>query len=167
VNHTLYVPVRMSEAGVLTLRTGRLESGERTGLAFTSQDALSRTLGPAQRWASLGEEPLRDMLAPLGIRRLRVDPLPFGPPGTRGTPRKRPAAHTYTPATPAHGGLPGRPRAFMSKTQDDPERLRLPAPRSTALGGGVGRRPRERYGTAEGRPRLRRQPKDSGDATKH
>lgn len=148
MNHTLYVPVRMSEAGVLTLRTGRLESGERTGLAFTSKDALSRTLGSAQQWASLGEEPLRDMLAPLGIRRLRVDPLPSGPPGPPG-------------------GLPGRPRAFMSKTEDDPERLRLPATRSTVLGGGVGRRPRERYGTAEGRPRLRRQPKDSGDATKH
>ena len=145
MNHTLYVPVRTSEAGVLTLRTGRLESGERTGLAFTSRDALSRTLGPAQQWASLGEEPLRDMLAPLGIRRLRVDPLPSGPPG----------------------GLPGRPRAFMSKTEDYPERLRLPSPRSTTFGSGVGRRPRERYGTAEGRPRLRRQPKDSGDATKH
>lgn len=168
MNHALYVPVRMSEAGVLTLRTGRLESGERTGLAFTSQDALSRTLGPAQRWASLGEEPLRDMLAPLGIRRLRVDPLPFGPPSTRGTPRQRPAAHAYTPVTPARtpACLAG-PGAFMSKTQDDPERLRLPYTRSTALGGGVGGRPRERYGTAEGRPRLRRQPKDSGDATKH
>jgi hypothetical protein len=59
VNHTLYVPVRMSEAGVLTL-------------------------------------------APLRIRQLRVDPLPFGPPGTRGTPRKRPAAQAYTPVTPAH-----------------------------------------------------------------
>ncbi|HEY1664331.1 MAG TPA: SAV_915 family protein [Trebonia sp.] len=95
MNHTLYVPVRMSGAGVLALRTGRLESGERTGLAFTSVDALTRTLGPAQRWVSLGEEPLRDMLPPLGIRQLRVDPLPFGPPDTVGVPRqarKRPAA---------------------------------------------------------------------------
>jgi hypothetical protein len=83
VNHTLYVPVRLSDAGVLALRTGRLESGERTGLAFTSLDALARTLGPAQQWVSLGEEPLRDMLAPLGIRHLRVDPLPSAPPGTR------------------------------------------------------------------------------------
>lgn len=104
MNHTLYVPVRMSDAGVLALRTGRLESGERTGLAFTSLDTLARTLGPAQRWVSLGEEPLRDMLAPLGIRRLRVDPLPFGPPGTRGIPqqaRKRPTTHSATPVTPA------------------------------------------------------------------
>ena len=75
MNHTLYVPVRLSDAGVLALRTGRLESGERTGLAFTSLDTLARTLGPAQQWVSLGEEPLRDMLAPLGIRQLRVDPL--------------------------------------------------------------------------------------------
>jgi hypothetical protein len=104
VNHTLYVPVRTSGAGVLALRTGRLESGERTGLAFTSVDALARTLGPAQRWVSLGEEPLRDMLAPLGIRQLRVDPLPFGPPDTGAVPhqaRKRPAAHSATPVTPA------------------------------------------------------------------
>jgi hypothetical protein len=91
VNHTLYVPVRMSAAGVLALRTGRLESGERTGLAFTSLDTLARTLGPAQQWVSLGEEPLRDMLAPLGIRLLRVDPLPLGPP--------------CTPDKSAHGGL--------------------------------------------------------------
>jgi hypothetical protein len=85
VNLMLYVPVRTGDAGVLTLRTARLESGERTGLAFTSLDTLARTLGPAQRWVSLGEEPLRDMLAPLGIGQLRVDPLPFGPPGTRQT----------------------------------------------------------------------------------
>jgi hypothetical protein len=52
-------------------------------LAFTSEEALSRTLGPAQPWASLGEEPLRDMLAPLGVRQLRVDPLPSGQPGAR------------------------------------------------------------------------------------
>ena len=104
MNYTLYVPVRTSGAGVLALRTGRLESGERTGLAFTSLDTLARTLGPAQQWVSLGEEPLRDMLAPLGIRQLRVDPLPFGPPGTRGIPqqaRKRPATHAATPVTPA------------------------------------------------------------------
>jgi hypothetical protein len=84
VNHTLYVPVRTNHAGVLTLRTGRLGSGERIGLAFTSQDALSRTLGPAPQWVNLAEQSLRDMLAPLGIQQLRVDPLPFGPPGTRG-----------------------------------------------------------------------------------
>jgi hypothetical protein len=77
VNQALYVPVRAGDAGVLTLRTARLESGERTGLAFTSLGALARTLGPAQRWVNLAEPSLRDMLAPLGIRQLRVDPLPL------------------------------------------------------------------------------------------
>ena len=105
MNHALYVPVRVSEAGVLTLRTGRLESGERIGLAFTSEDSLSLTMGPAQRWVNLGDQSLRDMLAPLGIRQLRVDPLPLGQPGAGAIPaqaRKRPAPHTYTPVTPAH-----------------------------------------------------------------
>ena len=112
MNHTLYVPVRMSEAGVLTLRTGRLESGERTGLAFTSQDALSRTLGPAQQWASLGEEPLRDMLAPLGIRRLRVDPLRSAHPVRAGYLANVPP-RTHTLRSPrSHAGLPGRPRCL-------------------------------------------------------
>jgi hypothetical protein len=103
VNHTLYVPVRMSAAGVLALRTGRLQSGERTGLAFTSLDTLAWTLGPAQQWVSLGEEPLRDMLAPLGIRLLRVDPLPFCAPGP--------------PDKSAHGGLLRRQRQWNGREE--------------------------------------------------
>ena len=110
MNHTLYVPVRMSETGVLTLRTGRLESGERIGLAFTSEEALSRTLGPAQQWASLGEEPLRDMLEPLGVRQLRVDPLPFGQPGARGI-----RLHVKTRMIPNDfGSLPPVPLPFAA-----------------------------------------------------
>jgi hypothetical protein len=68
MSDTLYVPVRTSGAGVLTLRTGRLESGERIGLAFTSEASLSFTLGAAQRWVILGDQSLRGMLTPLGIR---------------------------------------------------------------------------------------------------
>jgi hypothetical protein len=104
VNHTLYVPVRMGNAGILTLRTGRLESGERIGLAFTSEDSLSFTMGAGQQWVNLGDQSLRDMLAPLGIRQLRVDPLPLGRPGAGEIPRqarRRPAPHPYTPVTPA------------------------------------------------------------------
>ena len=104
MSHTLYVPVRMGSAGVLTLRTGRLESGERIGLAFTSEDSLSFTLGAAQRWVSLGDQSLRDLLAPLGIRQLRVDPLPLGEPGAGGIPRQarsRPAPPPYAPVAPA------------------------------------------------------------------
>jgi hypothetical protein len=120
VNHTLYVPVRMSNAGILTLRTGRLESGERIGLAFTSEDSLSFTMGAGQQWVNLGDQSLRDMLAPLGIRQLRVDPLPLGQPGAGDIPcqaRRRPAPHPYTPVTPARTAgwamtfraLPGHP----------------------------------------------------------
>jgi hypothetical protein len=79
MSDTLYVPVRMSGAGVLALRTGRLESGERIGLAFTSEASLSFTLGAGQRWVMLGEQSLRGLLAPLGVRRLRVDPAPAWP----------------------------------------------------------------------------------------
>ena len=105
MHHTLYVPVRISEAGFLTLRTGRLESGERIGMAFTSKEALSFTLGSAQQWVNLGDHSLRGMLAPLGIQHLRIDPLPLGQPGTAGIPhqaRKRPGPHTYHPVTTAH-----------------------------------------------------------------
>ena len=104
MNHTLYVPVRMSNAGILTLRTGRLESGERIGLAFTSEDSLSFTMGAGQQWVNLGDQSLRDMLGPLGIRQLRVDPLPLGQPGAGEIPRqarRRPVPHPYTPVTPA------------------------------------------------------------------
>ena len=105
MNHVLYVPVRTTNAGLLTLRTGRLESGERIGLAFTSLESLEYTLGSAQRWINLGDESLRDMLVPLGIRELRVDPLPLGHPGAGEVPRqarRRPVPHRYTPVTSAH-----------------------------------------------------------------
>jgi len=105
VNHVLYVPVRTTSEGVLTLRTGRLESGERIGLAFTSLESIEYTLGAAQQWVNLGDEPLRDMLAPLGIRELRIDPLPLGQPGAGEVPRqarRRPVPHRYTPVTSAH-----------------------------------------------------------------
>jgi hypothetical protein len=134
VNLMLYVPVRTGDAGVLTLRTARLESGERTGLAFTSQDALARTLGPAQRWVNLAEPSLRDMLAPLGIRQLRIDPLPLP---RQVKPRMIPNDFGFLPPVP------------------------LP------LAAGLGHRPPGgvRYCRAQARPF--RQPKDSGDATKH
>jgi len=67
----------MGSAGILTLRTGRLESGERIGLAFTCEDSLSYTLGTGQQWVNLGDQSLLDMLAPLGIRQLRIDALPY------------------------------------------------------------------------------------------
>jgi hypothetical protein len=78
VTSTFFVPVAASKAGTLALRTGRLCSGERVGLAFTSEASLLLALGPAQQWIHLGGYALRDMLAPLGVEQVRVDPRPVG-----------------------------------------------------------------------------------------
>jgi hypothetical protein len=76
VTHTFFVPVHLSKAGTLALRTGRLRSGERVGLVFTSEASLLFTLGHSQEWSRIGIEALKDMLRPLGIEQVRVDPLP-------------------------------------------------------------------------------------------
>jgi hypothetical protein len=77
VKHTFIVPVRKSKAGSLALQTGRLSSGERVGLAFNSEASLLLTLGPSQEWIRLGGQALEDMLAPLGVEHVRVDPQPI------------------------------------------------------------------------------------------
>ena len=85
----LFVPVRESKAGTLALRTARLRSVERVGLAFTSEASLSLTMGPSQQWVHLDCRALKDMLAPLGVGHVQVDPRPVGAPGT-GTSSQRP-----------------------------------------------------------------------------
>ena len=77
MTHTYLVPVRESRSGTLSLRTGRLVSGERVGLAFTSEASLLMTLGPSQQWIQLAPGALRAMLAPLGVTCIRVDPRPI------------------------------------------------------------------------------------------
>jgi hypothetical protein len=77
VTHMYLVPVRDSKAGTLALQTGRLISGERVGLAFTSEASILMTLGPSQQWIWLAPSALRGMLAPLGVTRIRVDPRPI------------------------------------------------------------------------------------------
>jgi hypothetical protein len=74
--HTYLVPVRESRAGTVSLQTGRLISGERVGLAFSSEASLLMTLGPSQQWIQLAPGALRAMLAPLGVTCVRVDPRP-------------------------------------------------------------------------------------------
>ena len=69
----LFVPVREGGLGMLTLRTGRLPSGRRVGLAFTSEASLRSVLGPGQRWIRLHENAVREMLTPAGIAEIRVD----------------------------------------------------------------------------------------------
>ena len=79
-----FVPVRESGAGTLALQTGRQRSGERVGLAFTTEDSLLLTLGASRRWVRLGGQALRDMLTPLGVRHILVDPVPSRGPATQG-----------------------------------------------------------------------------------
>src|SRR5580704_15578703 len=67
MSETFLVPVRTSKAGALALRTGRLLTGERVGLAFTSEASLLLAMGPSQQWVRLGYGAMREMLAPLGI----------------------------------------------------------------------------------------------------
>jgi hypothetical protein len=87
VRQAYFVPVRESQAGTLALRTGRLTSGERVGLAFTSEASLLLTMGPFQHWVRLAAEPLRDMLAPLGVQCVRIDPRPAGELSPAGPPQ--------------------------------------------------------------------------------
>ena len=76
MRNTFFVPVRTSAAGTLALRTGRLLSGQRVGLAFTSEALLVSTLGPAVQWVELDGQALKDMLAPLGVEQVRIDACP-------------------------------------------------------------------------------------------
>jgi hypothetical protein len=71
-----FVPVRQSRCGTLALRTGRHVNGDHVGLAFTSGPALIAVLGPGQPWIQMDLEALREMLAPLGVAEIRIDPQP-------------------------------------------------------------------------------------------
>jgi len=84
--HLLFVPVRESGSGMLALRTGRLPSGQRVGLAFTSAASLLSELGPGQPWIRLHEDAMRGMLAPAPDSAV---PLRFSRAGPRGTRRWR------------------------------------------------------------------------------
>ncbi|KUN09153.1 hypothetical protein AQI95_04685 [Streptomyces yokosukanensis] len=69
----LYVPVRSGPAGCAT-RLFRTPLGERTAVAFTSERALTATLGPDQAWIRLAEPALRALTAPLGVTAVTVAP---------------------------------------------------------------------------------------------
>ena len=51
--HLLFVPVRESGSGMLALRTGRLPSGQRVGLAFTSAASLKAYGEMGEYWTGL------------------------------------------------------------------------------------------------------------------
>jgi hypothetical protein len=91
MDHTFLIPVRTCAAGTLALRTGRLVSGESVGLAFTTEASLTRTLGTSQHWIRLAREALADMLEPLGIEHITIDPDPVGESCTDGPHQQRPS----------------------------------------------------------------------------
>ena len=74
MGNTYYVPVLASKAGTLALRTGRLRSGERIGIAFTSEASFRLAMGSSGRWVRLDGQALKAILAPLGVNHFRVDP---------------------------------------------------------------------------------------------
>ena len=69
----LVVPVHTC-SGMVSLRCGRLPGGERVGIAFTAEASLTRVMGAGQPWIHMSAEAMRDMLAPLGVTRIQVDP---------------------------------------------------------------------------------------------
>ncbi|MFC6156016.1 SAV_915 family protein [Kribbella sp. NPDC058693] len=72
--HTVdwFVPVR-SAGDIATLQTGRLPDGLRVGIAFTTLDRLRAAAG-VQEFMRVSEDALHDMLTPIGIARIQLDP---------------------------------------------------------------------------------------------
>lgn len=99
VTGLLVVPVTGSET--LALRIGRLPTGERVGIAFTSENRLTQVMGAGQRWIHLSEMATKAMLAPLGIARVQVDPGLIAPGVTPAAPftDPRPVRTPVVPAT--------------------------------------------------------------------
>ncbi|BAJ33032.1 MULTISPECIES: SAV_915 family protein [Kitasatospora] len=69
----LLVPVRPGPLGY-TIRLFRTALGDRTAVAFTSEDLLVSVLGGTQLRTGLCAPALRALVAPLGITTLTIDP---------------------------------------------------------------------------------------------
>ena len=125
--HLLFVPVRESGSGMLALRTGRLPSGQRVGLAFTSAISLVSELGPGQPWIRLHEDAMRDMLGPAGIDEIRVHACLSAPPGAPG--RRR--SHRTGPSAGGRRITPASRRAAPAPDSAVPLRFAHAGPRGT------------------------------------
>jgi hypothetical protein len=71
----LHVPVSVCSMNIVTIRTGRLPSGERIGLGFTSAAGLAAVFGPGQAGIVMHLRALHEMLACRGITTVQVDPV--------------------------------------------------------------------------------------------
>jgi hypothetical protein len=65
-------------SGTLALRSGRLPSGERVGIAFSSVARLIEAMGPDQHWIRIDVEAMKAMFAPVGVVHLQIDPIAVG-----------------------------------------------------------------------------------------
>ncbi|GAA2042938.1 hypothetical protein GCM10009839_52410 [Catenulispora yoronensis] len=72
----LMVPVRPGRCGSVAVRTGRLDTGERVGLAFTSLPALAEVFGSEQEWIPLNGAVAREMFGLAGAAQMRIDAVP-------------------------------------------------------------------------------------------
>jgi hypothetical protein len=69
----MIVPVRTGSETVC-LRCGQLPTGERVGIAFTTQARLAGVMGAGQAWIRLSDRAMKEMLASVGVARIQVDP---------------------------------------------------------------------------------------------
>ncbi|MFJ9694379.1 SAV_915 family protein [Kitasatospora sp. NPDC101183] len=75
-----HVPLTVSgNGGTTALRLFRLRDGRRCAVGFSSPEALAALLGPGQAHTELAETALREMIAPLGVDTLVVDPRLVAP----------------------------------------------------------------------------------------
>ncbi|GAB7187393.1 SAV_915 family protein [Kitasatospora sp. Ki12] len=78
-----HVPVTTTGTGSTTaLRLFRLRDGRRCAVGFSSPQALAALLGADQARTELGEPALRELIAPLGVDTLVLDPRLVAPPVT-------------------------------------------------------------------------------------
>jgi hypothetical protein len=70
-----YVPVRRTGDGMDTLVIARTPEGARAGIAFSSARALVAACQARQPFTEMTEDALREMLVPLGVTRIQLDPV--------------------------------------------------------------------------------------------
>ena len=69
----LVVPV-LTRPGTASIQRGRLPTGQPVGIAFTSEARLAEVMGAGQPCIHLSESAIKEMLLPLGVTRIQVDP---------------------------------------------------------------------------------------------
>jgi hypothetical protein len=68
----------MTSAGAASIQTGRLPNGCRVGIAFTDLSRLRAAAGPQQDWVRMSLIALQEMLEPLGVSVIQIDPAVVG-----------------------------------------------------------------------------------------